>query len=188
LAHSYYNTRYGLAALPLLALAGAALVAAAPERTRRVAAALAIAAGAAWWLVHPSPENWTTWAESRANSEDRRAALYETSAYLAPRYVHGSGIATSGGDDLAGIYREMGVPLKDTYNVNNRLFWDAALSRPELFLHGQWAVAERGDRLTAALTRAATYGIRYRLELTVEKKGVPVIEVYRRVGGPRGPA
>jgi hypothetical protein len=186
--HSYYNTRYGLAALPLLAFGAAALVTAVPPRARAIAAALVIAAGGAWWVVHPSHENWITWAESRANSENRRAWMREAAAYLAPRYVRGSGIISSAGDDFFGIYREMGIPLRETFSICNGLPWDATLARPDLFLWHEWAVVKRGDPVDTAILAAARYGIRYRLELTIAGKDEPVVEIYRRIGGAHGAA
>jgi hypothetical protein len=168
-----------------MALAGAALVAVAPPGTvRNLVAIVVVAAGASWWILHPSPESWITWAESRANSENRRAWLHEAAAYLQPRFVRGSGIFTSGGDDFAGIYREMGIPLRETFGVCNGLAWEAAVRRPELYLRQQWAVVKRGDAAQIAVEQA---GPAYTLELTIEKKYEPVIEIYRRTGGPHGP-
>jgi hypothetical protein len=146
-----------------------------------------VAAGASWWVLHPSQESWITWAESRANSENRRAWLHETAAYLKPRFVSGSGILTSGGDDFAGIYREMGIPLRETFGICNGLPWEAAIRRPELYLWQEWAVVRRGDAVQIALERAARAGLTYTLELTIVKKDEPVIEIYRRTGGPHGP-
>ena len=51
---TYYNTRYGLAVLPFLALAAAALVTMAPARARS-AVALVVIAVAIPWMVHPYP-------------------------------------------------------------------------------------------------------------------------------------
>ncbi len=185
---SYYNTRYGLAVLPLLALASAALVTAVPERMRPSIAVLLVGAAIAPWLAHPSHERWITWAESRANSEGRRAWMHEAAAYLAPRFVRGSGIISSSGDDFFGIYREMGIPLRETFSICNGLPWLATLERPDLFLWQEWAVVKRGDPVETAIQRATRYGIRYRLELTIEKKDEPAIEIYRRIGGSHGTA
>ncbi len=182
--NSYYNTRYGLAALPLLAFASAALVLAVPPRMRAVVAVLAILAGTVHWASHRDPADWITWAESRANSAGRRAWTEEAAGYLAPRYRPGAGILSSGGDDFFGIYRVMGVPLAETFSVDNGLPWDAAMRRPELYLWQRWAVVKRNDELHAALALAAQRGIVYQLEKTIEKKDEPVIEIYRRAGGP----
>jgi len=187
---SYYNTRYGLAVLPLLAVAAAALVTAVPERMRPGIAVLLIGGAIAPWLAHPGHEHWITWAESRANSEGRRAWMDEAAAYLAPLYVRGSGIISSSGDDFFGIYREMGIPLRETFSICNGLPWLATLERPDLFLWQEWALVKGGDKggdpVQAAIRRATRYGIRYRLELTIIKKDEPVIEIYRRIGGSHG--
>ncbi|MBZ5581422.1 MAG: glycosyltransferase family 39 protein [Acidobacteriia bacterium] len=186
--HSYYNTRYGLAALPLLALAGAALaVAPWPAIVRRWAPLAVVAAAGSWWLVHPDHAHWITWAESRANSEQRRAWTQEAAEYLRPRYLPGSGLLTSSGDDFFGIYRVMGIPLRETFSICNGLPWQAALARPDLWLWHEWAVVKGGDAAQQGIERAAHYGIRYRLELRIAKKDEPVVEIYRRVGGPHGP-
>src|SRR5947199_5110489 len=102
--HSYYNTRYGLAALPLLAFASAALVLAVPQRIRAAAAVLIVLAGTMHWALDRGLENWITWAESRANSVGRRGWTVEASKFLGPRYRRGTGILSSGGDDFFGIY------------------------------------------------------------------------------------
>ena len=168
--HSYYNTRYGLAALPLFAFAAGALVAmwgrspGLPDWLRSATAALVIAAGTVYWASHPGPENWVTWAESRANSTGRRAWTTEAAQYLEPRFRPGSGIISSSGDDFAGIYRYMGIPLRETFSVSNGLPWEAAVRRPELWLRQEWAVVKRGDQVDEAIARAARFGIRYQLE------------------------
>ncbi|MGA2721391.1 MAG: glycosyltransferase family 39 protein [Bryobacteraceae bacterium] len=179
--HSYYNTRYGLAALPLLAVASAGLVAIMPSRMRAITAALVIAAGTVHWMVEPQPRNWIVWEESRVNSEARRAWTREAAEYLAPRYVRGSGIITSFGD-LTGIYRQMGIPLRETFTGDNGLPWLATVRRPELFLWQEWAVAMHGDAVAAAAVRDG----RYSLEKSIMVKGAPAIEIYRRTGGNRG--
>jgi hypothetical protein len=179
--HSYYNTRYGLATWPLIAFAVGALAAAPPRGVHGVAACLVIAAGVSWWVIHPSHENWVTWAESRANSEGRRAWTREAAAYLGPRYLRGSGIISSSGTDFFGIYREMRLPLREIFSVCNGLSWDATLLRPELYLWHEWAVVKRGDSVQVAIVAAARRGIRYHLDLVIEKKDEPVVEIYRRM-------
>jgi hypothetical protein len=181
--HSYYNTRYGLAALPLLALASAALVMAVPRNLRAVTAMLIVAAGGIHWVVHPQPENWIAWAESRANSTGRRAWMHQAADYLGPRYVPGSGIVSSAGDDFFGIYREMGVPLSETFSVCNGLPFVAAEQRPELWLWQEWVVAKEGDAIERAARRAG-----YRRELRIVEKDEPVVDIYHRTGGNHGTA
>jgi hypothetical protein len=114
--------------------------------------------------------------------------MNEAAQFLAPRFVRGSGIISSSGDDFFGIYRVMGIPLNETFSICNGLPWQATLERPDLFLWQEWAVVRRGDPVELALRRATRYGIRYRLELSIEKKDEPVIEIYRRIGGSHGTA
>jgi hypothetical protein len=176
--HSYYNTRYGLAALPLLAFASAALVMAVPPRMRIPIAVLIVIAGTIHWAGR-DPGDWVTWAESRVNSTGRRAWMNEAAGFLRGRYRPGTGIATSGGDDFLGIYRVAGIPLRETFSVYNGLGWDAALRRPDLYLTQRWAVVRQGDDLDRALDRG-----RYLLELRLVNKDEPVVEIYRRIGTP----
>jgi 4-amino-4-deoxy-L-arabinose transferase-like glycosyltransferase len=186
--HSYYNTRYGLAALPLLAFAAGALVTVVPQRFGGLAAAIIIVAGTIPWVMYPRPETWITWAESRANSTGRRAWMCKAADYLRPLFVPGSGIITASGDDFSGIYRQMRIPLRETFSVSNGLPWEATVRRPELYLWQEWAVVKHGDPVQLAIERAANFGIRYRLEKTIIEKDEPVIEIYRRVGGLHGPS
>jgi hypothetical protein len=189
--HTWYNTRYGLAALPLLALAASGLVTAVPRQLRGFIAVLAVCAGVIYWAAHPGPENWITWVESRANSEKRRAWTQEAAAFLAPRYVSGSGVFTTFGD-MTGIFRQMGLPLRETLTETNLLTWDAAVRRPDLFLWEEWAIVanrSRGtDPVRSALERAGKCGIRYTLEKTITIGNEPAIEIYRRSGGNNGPS
>lgn len=178
--NSWYNTRYGLAALPLLAFASAALVMAVPPRIRTVAAVLVILAGSIHWAAHHRPDDWVTWTESRANSTGRRAWMYGAADYLRTRYLPGAGIASSGGDDFFGIYRAAGIPLRETFSVDNGLPWDAAMRRPQMYLWQDWAVTRANDDLHAALALAAQNGVHYELQQTFVEKDEPVIEIYRR--------
>jgi hypothetical protein len=176
---SYYNSRYGLDALPLFALAAAAVIAIVPRPARAVAAGLVILAAVIPWVVHPSPSNWVTWEESRVNSEARRAWTRQAADFLSRYYVRGDGILTGFGD-LTGIYRTLGVPLRDTFTPDNGLPFDAAVLRPELFLHEQWVVTMGGHPSQSAVNRAARLGIHYTLEQAIIVKDAPVIEIYRR--------
>jgi hypothetical protein len=181
--HSYYNTRYGLAVLPLLAVGAAGLVALAP-RWRPLVAMLAVAAGSLHWFLHPDPTNWITFEESRVNSAARREWTGQAAAYLAPRYLAGAGVWTSFGD-LTGIYRAAGIPLRETFTGDNGLPWLVAVRRPELFVWQQWAVAMAGDAVDTAVAPEHSGGL-YRLEKSIEVKGAPAIHIYRRAGGVHG--
>ena len=185
--YSYYNSRYGLAAIPLLAFGLAALSAVAPRPLRAWFAALLVAACAAPWLLAPRPQTWVTWKESLVNSQARRDWTGRAARYLSSHYTRGSGIITSSGD-ITGIYREAGIPLRETFTGDNGLPWLAAVKRPDLFLWQEWAVAMAGDDVDSTIRNAARYGIRYRLELVIATKGAPAIVIYRRTGGIHGPS
>jgi hypothetical protein len=182
--NSFYNTRYGLAVLPLLALVAGALITLAPVRLRAWVAVLVVAAAIAPWIVHPSRERWVVLEEARVNSEGRRAWTGEAADFLRARYVPGAGIITSFGD-LTGIFRTMGLPLRETFTADNGLPWQATILRPDLFLWQEWAVVTGGDPVQTAIYRAGRHGIRYRLEKMIVAGKDPVIEIYRRIGGPR---
>jgi hypothetical protein len=176
---SWYNTRYGLAALPLLAVAAAGLVAFVPQGVRGVLAAVVVAAATAPWLVHPQPKNWIAWEEARVNSETRRAWTDEAAAYLGPRYRSGAGIVTSFGA-LTGVYRRLGIPLRETFTGDNGLLWLAAVQRPELWLRQEWAILEAGDPMCKAIPPMNRAGTHYTLEKTIRVKGAPAIFIFRR--------
>lgn len=175
---SYYNTRYGLAALPLLALGGAALAWTAPERFRRGACAAVVCLALAPWLAAGSREAWICWKESEVNSRGRRAWTREAAAFLKANYRGGGIIASFG--DLTGIFLEAGIPLRETLHNGNSPLWPACLLRPDLFLWEEWAVAMSGDAVATALVRARRSGPHYECVKMIAVKGAPVIEIYQR--------
>jgi hypothetical protein len=179
--NSHYNTRYGLAALPLLAFASAALVMAVPRQMRVIVAVLVVVAGTIHWAANRGPEHWITWAESRANSAGRRGWMNGAAAFFRERYRPGTGIVTSGGDDFLGIYRVAGIPLRETLSVFNGLQWEAAIRRPDMYLTQRWAIVRKGDELDRAI---ATQAQHYLLEREFEFKDEPVVKIYRRIGAP----
>jgi hypothetical protein len=176
---SWYNTRYGLAALPLLAVAAAGLVTIAPRGVRGLLAALVVAAATVPWLLHPQPRNWITWEESRVNSEARRAWTDEAAAYLGPRYRVGEGLLTSF-SEVTVVYRRLGIPLHDTLTGDNGLLWLAAVQRPELWLHQGWAVLAVGDPMWKAIQPMSRAGTHYTLEKTIPVNGAPAMQIFRR--------
>ena len=178
--NSLYNTRYGLAVLALLALASGALVAMAPLRAKPAVAGLIIMAGTAYWALHPNPEHWIVWRESQLKSEGRREWIRAAAEFLKPRYVPGSGILTTFGD-LTAIFREAGIPLRETFTEMNGVPWQAAVTRPNLFLWQEWAVVIGGDPAQSGINRAGRYSIHYRLEKRIIASGEPVVEIYRRI-------
>ena len=68
--HSWYNTRYALAALPVAALAAAGVVAILPAKLHALGAAVLVLAVAASWALAGAP---VCWKESAVNSQARRA-------------------------------------------------------------------------------------------------------------------
>ncbi|HXS93433.1 MAG TPA: glycosyltransferase family 39 protein [Candidatus Limnocylindrales bacterium] len=182
-----YNTRYGTAVIPLMALAAAALVTVPPRRMRPIFAVLITLAGSVWWAAHASPRQWVTWEESRVNSEGRRAWTRQAAEYLKPRFIPGSGLLTSFGD-ITAIYREAGIPLRYTFTGDNGLPFDLTVRRPDLLLWQEWVVAMGGDEAQSGVLRAGKYGIQYELVDRIVVNDAPVIEIYRRTGGKYGPS
>ena len=171
--HSYYNTRYGMAVIPLLAFGGAALVA---MRPRALTAAAVVLAAVLPWVFYPKADGWVTWKESQVNSETRRAWTAEAAKYLAENYEPGTGIVASFGD-LTGIFRDAGIPLRETVHEGNGLYFQAVLQRPDLFLWQEWAVARRDDSVSEALRKFPRYG---RVKIIFVENSAP-LEIYRRV-------
>lgn len=177
--HSYYNTRYGLAALPLLAAGVAAGIAAVPRRAAAWAAGLAVLACTGWWALDPRPDAWICWKEAQVNSEARRAWTRQAASLLRSQHRAGEGIAACFGD-LAGVFREAGIPLRQMLHEGNGPAWLAAMARPDLFLREPWALVVTGDALATALVRMGRVGPGYDLVHTIMVKGGPVIQIYRR--------
>ncbi|MDQ2900622.1 MAG: glycosyltransferase family 39 protein [Acidobacteriota bacterium] len=147
---TWYNSRYGLAALPLLAFACAGLF------NNRLALALLIPIAIGPWLLHPHMANWVTWKESQVNNSARMAWTHEGAAYFRANLGQGDTIFTNT-SDITGIYREAGIPLRKTLTVDNGPYWAAAIVRPEIFARDHWAVASSGDAVEKAVARVPAY-------------------------------
>jgi hypothetical protein len=181
--NTYYNTRYGLSALPALAFATGALVAVVPARLRAVGAIAIIVVAVSPWLRNPRPEAWICWKESQVNSRVRLAWTKEAAAFLRERYQEGTGIFMSFGD-LTGILRLAGIPVRESLYDGNVPNWDAVLARPDLFLREQWAIAIAGDKVSDTLVKASRNGPSYECLKTIAVKGGPVVQIYKRDGPP----
>jgi hypothetical protein len=177
--NTYYNTRYGIAAIPLLAFAAAALAAVAPARFRAAAAGVVVIGAVLPWVAYPRPDNWICWKESKVNSDARRAWTEATGAFLAEHY-RGGGIFFSFGD-MTGALRQAGIPLRGGLHEGNGLLFPAAVQRPDLFLWEDWAVTMPSQSVGQSMLNLVKAGRPYRLVHTIEVKGAEPIQIYRRV-------
>jgi hypothetical protein len=172
--HTFYNTRYGLAFLPLTALGAAAL---ARQFPKPVAYAIVLVVLSPF-LIRPASHS-ITWQESEVNSRVRRQWISQAAAFLEASRAPGDTFITSFGE-LTPIFRTLGIPLRDTLTGDNDLEWNAAMARPDLFLHADWALVESGDEIQTMLDKARLRGPRYDLKQRVTVKGGPAIEIYKR--------
>lgn len=172
---SYYNTRYGIAAVAAAAFATGALALMLESRWGRRVYLLPLLA-ALPWLLHPAKENWICWKESQVNSISRRAWTADAVRFFERRYVLGSGILASA-SDVTGIFCRAGLPLRETLNIGNGPAWFAATSRPDLVHRELWAVAQAGDELSRCLERNGSPFKTFQ-EITV--KDAPVLRIYKR--------
>ena len=180
---AYYNVRYGLSILPLLAVCAGALVAQFPWYWRTRAAVGVVVLCSLPWLIHPQPESWVVYQEGNQNYRGHREVEHAVEDYLRPRYVHGAGIVTSFGATTV-IYRELGIPLRETLTSDNGPVWWAEEKAQDPFPHYAWAVVRAGDW---AEKQIQTVG-NFTLEQTFQAKDAPEIHVYRRKGGGNGSA
>jgi hypothetical protein len=170
--HGWYNTRYALSLLPLVAL-GAAAVA----RFGKTAAAAVAAIALVPFLLHPH-EHCITWQEAERNSRGRRELTAEAVGFLRKAAGPNDTFFTSYG--LTSIYRELGVPTKNTLSGDNDPQFFMATVRPDLFLREDWAVTTGGDTVQTVVDNARLRGPRYQLADRIIVKGEPVVEIYYR--------
>lgn len=176
--HQWYNTRYALAALPLIAVCAGALVSLVPRRWYFCwpAALFVAATPAVAWSLHPES---ICWKESEVNSVARREWTRQAASFLATNYVRGDGIIFPFGD-MTGVLREAGIPIREGLYDGNGAAYGMALDRPDLFLQPRWALAFSGDRIATAILRGDKRGPHYELVATIMVKGAPVVEIYHR--------
>lgn len=175
--NTYYNTRYGLSILPLLAF-GAAACANIPNL--KWIATLIVPAVVIPWIAYPHPNNWICWKESQVNSEARRLWTRQAAAYLGSHYHSGDGIITSFGD-LSGILRTANIPLREALHEGNGPLYRSALIRPDLFLWEDWGIAIEGDPVSQMLRRQLKKKPRFELVNSFPRPKEPAIEIYRRL-------
>lgn len=171
---AYYNVRYGLSILPLLAVASAALVAVFPRWMRSRVALAAVAIATIPWLIHPNPQNWIVFEEGDRNYRGHRQLEHQVEDYLRPRYVRGSGIVSTFGATTA-IYRDLGIPLRETLTSSDGAIWDNAQKGPDRFSHQQWAVVVAGDATEKAVKAAGCFTMMQTFKVT----DAPEIHLYQ---------
>lgn len=172
--HSYYNTRFGVTALPLMAFGAGVLVACMPVRLRALGATAIAVIVALPWLLAPHPDSWVCWKESQVNSEARRDWTRQTAAYLRSHYRSGTGIFSELGD-MAGVFREAGIPLREVLQEGNEPAWEVVIKRPDLFLHEEWAVVFGEDEADKAVKRLPKYQPTERIAV----KDARPVDIYR---------
>jgi hypothetical protein len=181
--HTWYNIRYAMAFLPLVALGAGALARLAAQAGNRRVEQLAVLAVVAIALspvaIHPT-QHPIVWQEAEINSRARREWISEAAGYLRTAAGPHETFFTSFGE-LTGIYRTLGIPLAETLTGDNDVEWAAAVARPDLFLHTDWAVAMGGDTVQSVIDKARLHGPDYELARRITVKGAPAIEIYRRV-------
>lgn len=170
--HGWYNTRYAMAFLPLIALGAAALA-----RFGRIPAALAVAVVFVPLAIHPS-EHSITWQEAETNSRGSRAVTDQAVAFL--RAAAGPNETYFTGYGLTAIYRTLAIPFKDTLSGDNNPQYNMVWSRPDLFLWEDWAIVTGGDDVQSIIDKARLHGPRYDLSERIFVKGQKVVEIYHR--------
>lgn len=177
--HAHYNTRYGLAFLPLLCLGVAAFVGPLRPRWRPWAAAVALLAVSMPWMLARGPENWICWKEGEVNSAARRQWLQEAATYMKRVYVPGSGILLSFGD-LTGIPQHAGIPLAESLHEGNHPGFLGALKKPRFFFHEEWALCQAGDVVARAMVRAKRAGLPVAMVRQFRVGNAAPVEIWRR--------
>ena len=114
----YYNSRYGLAVVVLMAFAAGAIVLAIPQRYKAYGLLIPLLA------VLPKPADSIVWKESQVNSDSRRAWTTEAAAYLHEHYQQGDGVLLEFGD-MTGIMGKAGIPLQEAIHEGNGPMWFA---------------------------------------------------------------
>jgi hypothetical protein len=177
---SYYNTRYGIALVPLCAFAAGAIACAIPARWRIFGIVLPVLAVLPW-LLHPSRQGWICWKESERNSTSRRFWTAELAQFFQQQYREGDCILFAEGD-VPGVFCKARIPLSETLNQGDGPAYLANAYRPAYVRSCRWAVVLMGERdpLSRTIGAAAANELGYENVLEVHTKYDPVVRVYRR--------
>ena len=180
-SQGYYNTRYGIAVLPLAAFAAGAIELAIPSRWQRAALAIPLLAVLPW-IVSFSPEHWICWKESQVNSHSRRFWSKNAAEFFTKNYRSGDGLLLRFGD-LTAILSYAGIPLKEAIHEGNGPAWLATISRLDLLHRQKWAIAQmnQDDSVRQAIDRANKGHTMYQPVLEIDTLKDPVVRIYRRV-------
>jgi hypothetical protein len=191
---SYYNTRYGIALVPLCGFAAGALVTAIPSRWRTLGIALPVLA-VTGWLANPSEQNWICWRESKFNSDSRRFWTGEVAKFLKANYHRGEGILYADGD-IPGALAGARIPLSEGLTQGGGPAYLANAYQPARVPLAKWAIVVMADRdpLAGAIDGEdwSDEELRYHLNqkirriayapaLEIRTKDDPVVRVYRRI-------
>ncbi len=171
--HAFYNIRYAMALIPLVALGAAALA-----RTHRIAPALVLPIALASFCIPPFAHS-ITWQEAEVNSRGRRDWTAQASSFCKTAVGPHETFFTSFGD-ITAIYRTAGIPLRDTLTGDINPQYLMASSRPDLLLWEDWAIVMGGDDVQTVIDKARLRGPRFELSRRIIVKGQPVIEIYHR--------
>lgn len=163
--HGYYNSRYGIAVVVLMAFAAGGL---AKFRFWPLVALVP-------WLFALSPQNWICWKESQVNSDSRRAWTKLGEEFLDARYQSGDGVLVEFGD-LAGVFGKAGLPLREALHEGNGPAWFANTMPDGIVRQTKWAMAQKGDKLALRLEEAKSFHV----VDDVVVPGAPDLLIYER--------
>jgi hypothetical protein len=176
--YASYNTRYGIEALPLLAIATGAIVPFIPWRRQLPSVALISLFAVSPWLKSRGLECSACWREARDTSAARRAWTHQSAAFLREHYRAGEGILMSFGD-LCGALREARIPLRESLTAANGEGWHAAMSPSGSARGPLWALTASSDAVARFLDRSGSATGRYQNVHTIRVEGAPTVQVWR---------
>jgi hypothetical protein len=177
---NYYNTRYGIAVLPLAAFGVGALVLLIPRGWRKASVLLPVVAISPWAINH-SRQSWICWKESESNSISRRIWTARGAKFLERNYQPGDGMLISFGD-VPGILCKARIHVSESLYEGNGPAWLINAYRPEMIRSCKWAISELtpDDPISHAIERANYKKVVYQMVLEIHTKKDPVIRIYRR--------
>lgn len=171
---SYYNSRYGLAVVVLMAFAAGAVLVIIPPRFRWYGLFISALSVAPWLTAQPYFEG-IVWRESQVNSDARRTWTAEAAGYMEHRFRRGDGVLIEFGD-LAGILCKARLPLKEAVHEGDGSAWFANTMKSGLVRQTKWAIAQQDDKLSKLIAQAGSYEI---VE-AIPVQGAPTLLIYQR--------